>query len=425
MQDERLTLHLRGRPSKLKGAKKKGVKISGAGCTQALITGLTSLQGNMTGQCVDGSAGMWPGFIKFENPAKGNRYLIVGGAAEEIFPLLNEKGVACSQGLRITKYPPPPSGKPGFISSGEMMRNCNSADEYVKMWTENYMRHGAPWGGRCNLVVDPKVGYCLEGANFAYDDPANHTVHGPMYDQVFASANFYISKRLKMIAEAGIGAGYNRAKRLWQMLIDRQYDTTVMQPRLGGISLSYFMKCLRDHGNVKPEDGRLSSYIAEERGDSALCCHGLWEYTSNAFIGIARPDHTDLFSCEWMTSSQPCISPFLPVYIGVNKIPEALGTTRAYELFEKLRFAVEYHPEYREEITRYWSVFEIQAIEESYLLEKEATALVDKGQAAEAREMLTVFVQRKCDESMTACDEMLEFLSGLPVLGKGNKASPE
>jgi hypothetical protein len=402
-----------------------GQPPGGAGCTQALVTGLTSLSGNMTGQCVDGSAGMWPGFIKLVIPDKGNRYLTVGGAAEEIFPLLNEKGIACSQGLRITKYPLPPSGKPGFIPSGEMMRTCNSADKYVKMWTENYMRHGAPWGGRCNLVVDPEVGYCLEGANFVYDDPANHTVHGPMYDQVFVSANFYISKRLKMIAEAGIGAGYNRAKRLWALLVDRQYDSTVMQPRLGGISLSYFMKCLRDHGNVRPEDGKLSSYISEERGDSALCCHGLWEYTSNAFIGIARPDHTDLFSCEWMTSSQPCISPFLPIYIGINKAPEALSTTRAYELFEKLRFAVEYHPEYREEITHYWSVFEIQAIEESYLLEGKVAPLVDKGQAAEAREMLTVFVQKKCDESMTACEKMLEFLSGLPVLGKWTQASPE
>ena len=398
----------------------------GNGCTQALITGLTSLQGNMTGQCVDGSAGMWPGFIKLEIPDKGNRYLIVGGAAEEIFPLLNEKGVACSQGLRITKqYPPPPPGKPEFISSAEMMRTCNNASEYVKMWSENYMRHGAPWGGRCNLVVDPTMGYCLEGANFVYGDPSNHTIHGPMYDQVFASANFYISKRLKVIAEAGIGAGYNRAKRLWELLIDRQYDSTVMQPRLGGISLSYFMACLRDHGNVKPEDGRLSTYISEERGDSALCCHGLWEYTSNAFIGVARPDHTDLFSCEWMTSSQPCISPFLPIYIGVNKIPKALGTTEAYELFEKLRAAVEYHPEYHEEITRHWSVFEIQAIEESFLLENEAAPLVDKGKVTEAKELLTVFVQKKCDQSMADCEKMLEFLSGLPILGKGAKEKLE
>jgi hypothetical protein len=390
----------------------------GGGCTQALVTGLTSLSGNMTGQCVDGSAGMWPGFIKLVIPDKGNRYLTVGGAAEEIFPLLNEKGIACSQGLRITKFPPLPSGKPGFIPSGEMMRTCNSAPEYIKMWSENYMRHGAPWGGRCNLVVDPEVGYCLEGANFVYDDPANYVVHGPMYDQVFASANFYISKRLKEAAEGGIGAGYNRAKRLWQLLIDRQYDCSVMQPRLSGITLSYFIKCLRDHGNVNPEDGRLSCYIAEERGDSALCCHGLWEYTSNAFIGIARPDHTDLFSCEWMTSSQPCISPFLPIYIGVNRIPKALETTEAYELFEKLRAAVEYHTEYRNDITRHWSVFEIQAIEESFLLEKDAAVLADKGEVTEARELLTAFVQRKCDESIAKCEKMLDALDGLPVLGK-------
>jgi hypothetical protein len=402
-----------------------GGPSSGSGCTQALVTGLTSLSGNMTGQCVDGSEGLWPGFIKLEIPAKGNRYLTVGGMGEEIFPLLNEKGVACSQGLRMTKFPPLPPGKPGFVSSGEMMRKCNSADDYMKMWTENYMKHGAPWGGRCNLVVDAKKGYCLEGANFVYDDPANYTVHGPMYDQVFASANFYISKRLKMIAEAGIGAGYNRAKRLWQLLIDRQYDATVMQPKMGGITLSYFMKCLRDHGNVKPEQGRLSSYIAEERGDSALCCHGLWEYTSNAFIGISKPDHTDLFSCEWITSSQPCISPFLPIYIGVTKIPKALGTTEAYGLFEKLRAAVEYHPEYREDVTRYWSVFEIQTIEESYLLERSVAALADKGKVTEARELLTVFVQKKCDEAAVTCEKMLDALGSLPVLGRGPKASLE
>ncbi len=411
------------------GAKKKQTppdERSGVrGCTQALVTGLTSLSGNMTGQCVDGSAGLWPGFIKLEIPVKGNRYLTVGGMGEEIFPLLNEKGIACSQGLRITKYPPLPPGKPGFISSGEMMKTCNSADDYVKMWTENYMKHGAPWGGRCNLVVDPKQGYCLEGANFVYDDPANYAVHGPMSDQVFASANFYISKRLKMAAEAGIGAGYNRAKRLWQLLIDRQYDATVMQPRLGGISLSYFMKCLRDHGNVKPEEGRLSSYLAEERGDSALCCHGLWEYTSNAFIGVARPDHTGLLSCEWITSSQPCICPFLPVYIGVNNIPKALGTTEAFELFEQLRAAVEYHPEYREDITRYWSVFEIQAIEESYMLERDVAAFAEKGKVTEARELLTTFVQKNCDESMATCGKMLDVLNSLPVLGKGTKASLE
>ena len=131
-----------------------------------------------------------------------------------------------------------------------------------------------------------------------------------MTDQVFASANFFISKRLKARAEAGIGSGYNRAKRLWELLIDRQYDCITMQPSLpsqddgtmpasyhgGGITLSYFMKCLRDYGNVTPEEGRLSCYLAEERGHVALCAHGVFEYTTNAFFGVARPDHTNLFS---------------------------------------------------------------------------------------------------------------------------------
>jgi hypothetical protein len=393
-----------------------GGSSSGSGCTQAIITGLTSFQGNMTGQCVDGSAGLWPGFLKLVTPESGNRYLTVGAFGEEVFPLMNEKGVALSQGLRLTRqFPPPPPGK--FVPAGEMMRICNNAPEYVKMWSENYMKQGSPWGGRCNLVIDSNAGYCLEGANFIYDDPANYAVHGPMHDQVFASANFYISKRLKIAAEAGIGAGYSRAKRLWQLLIDRQYDSPTMQPRSGGITLSYFMKCLRDHGNVNPEECRLSSYISEDRGDSALCCHGLWEYTSNAFINVSRPDHTNLFSCTWITPSQPCISPFLPIFIGVNNLPKALSTTEAYAIFEKLRAAIEYHPKQRDDITRHWSVFEIQAIEESYLLERNAAALADKGKTTEARELLTVFVQKKCDEAMVACKKILQLIDSLPISG--------
>ena len=388
----------------------------GAGCTQGMVTGITSLSGNMTGQCVDGSIGLWPGFIRLVTPENGNRYLTVGGAGEEIFPLINEKGVALTQGIRLTRqFPPAPPGE--FVPAGEMMRSCDSAADYVKMWADNYMRNGAPWGGRCNLIIDPTEGYCAEGANFVYNDPANHAIHGPMTDQVFASANFYISKRLKMAAEAGIGAGYNRAKRLWQLLIDRQYDSNVMQPMMGGISLSYFMKCLRDHGNVSPEDGRLSAYIAEERGDSALCCHGLWEYTSNAFINVSRPEHTDLLSCCWMTSGMPCISPFLPLFIGSTEIPEALSTTQAYELFEELRLAVEYHPDLRDTITRHWSIFEIQAFEQSFLLEKEVSALVEKGKVLEARERLTRFVQTKCDEAMDKCKKMLGSMRTLPLLG--------
>jgi hypothetical protein len=395
----------------------------GTGCTEALVTGLTALNGNMNGQCVDSEVGMWPGFIRLEIPAKGNRYLMAGDG--DFFALLNEKGIALSGGFRPARQFPPFPGKPKYASYAEMLRTCNTAADFVKTWADSYTRYGMPWGSNCTLVIDPAEGYCLEGANYVYGDPANHTIHGPMYDQVFVSANFFISKRLKALAELGIGAGYNRAKRLWQLLVDRQYDCNVMQPTRSGISLSYFMKCLRDHGNVAPEEGRLSCYVAEDRGQGALCCHGLWEYTTNAFFGVAKADHTDLFSCEWLTSSQPCISPFLPVYIGVNSLPKALRTTEAFDLFEKLRKATEYHPESREEITQYWTAFEIQTIEESFLLEKTATPLIEKGNVERARVMLTEFVEKKCHEAMTLCQQMIDSLGSLPVLGKTARARTE
>jgi hypothetical protein len=300
------------------------------------------------------------------------------------------------------------------------------------MWSEDHTKYGSLSGSICNLVVDTKEGYCLEGANFVYGDPSNHAIHGPMTDQVFVSANFYISKRLKAMAEVGIGAGYTRAKRMWELLIDRQYDSVTMQParqtqtgdkmppfvRGGGITPAYFMKCFRDHGNINPREGSFSCYVPEERGQGALCCHGLWEYTTNAYFGVARTEYTDLFTCEWITPNQPCISPFLPVYIGINEVPEALETTEAYELFEKLRAQMDYHPEYRNDITQHWTGFEIRSIEESSLVEAKAAQLVDGGDKNGARSVLTEFVARKSNEAMVICQQMLDFLNDLPILEK-------
>jgi dipeptidase len=133
---------------------------------------------------------------------------------------------------------------------------------------------------------------------------------------------------------------------------------------------------------------------------------------------VARTEYTDLFTCEWITPNQPCISPFLPVYIGINELPKALGTTEAYELFEKLRALMDYHPEYRDDITQHWTGFEIRTFEESTLAEAKAAKMVDGGDKNEARSILTEFVARKCNEAMATCQKMLDFLNDLPILEK-------
>jgi hypothetical protein len=389
-----------------------------------MATGLTSLVGNMNGQTSDGGVGRgWPG-LRLVIPEKGNRYLVWGQG--DFAAVLNEKGIALTGFMRISKEFPPYSGTSKYLSPGDLLRLSDSAAEYMTLWSENATECGSPVN-LATLVVDPKEGYLLEATNFAYGDPANHAIHGPMTDQVFASANFFISERLKGFAEAGIGAGYTRAQTLWGLLVDRQYDSITLQPSPpapgSGISLAYFMSCFRDHGNIPPEEGRMSCFVPEERGEGAICIHGIGETTAFAWIGVARADHTDLFSCLWMTPNQPCISPFLPFYIGINKVPEGLDTTGAFDLFKELRLAVEYRPEYWDEITQYWTVFEIQAIEESYGVESEAGRLADEGDVGRARELLSEFVEKKCDEAMAAVQNILDFLNNLPLLG-GGEASP-
>jgi hypothetical protein len=389
------------------------------GCTGALVTGLTSAGGgNMVGQTMDLFVPFWQNVkIDLVTPKKGYRYLNVAGMFDHPMSALNEKGVGNTEFFRsagVIPYPGP--DKPRPVSASELMQRADSARKFVELWSESATRYGIefPTGAGAHTIVDPKEGYLLEAANCVYNNPGNHGIHGPFTDQAFAHANFFVTQRLKA-AEAGIGMGYNRAKRMWQLLIDRQYDSCVTFAR--GISLSYLMSCFRDHGNTSPEEHRFSVLgVSEERNHCTICTHGLKGYSTYAYICVARPDHTDLFSCLWMTFGQPCISPYLPFYIGINAVPDAMRTNAAARVFDELRLTIEYHPEYRDKITHYWKIFDIHTMEESTALEGKAAKLSDDGKADEARKLLTEFVANKCAEALSAASQILDEIKGLPRL---------
>ena len=398
-------------------------------CTHAMVLGLTSQKGNMNAHNGDEELGgpSWEHIlVKLNTPEKGYRYLSHERSIElptyEI-PTLNEKGVSATEPGKFSQNFPPYPGKPEYLYLDDLMRTSSSAREYVQKWEDNFTKYGYISNvGR--TIVDPFEGYYIEGVNFTYDDPRNHAIHGPMTDQVFASGNFLVTERFKQY-EMGIGAGYNRAKRVWQMLIDRQYDCAVMsnaQTPTGfessiGITLVYFMSVWRDHGNISPEEQRNSCYVPEERGSLTVCCHGSVHRTVKGYITVSVEEHTGLLSCMWMTFGQPCMSPFLPFYIGINEVPE-IASTRSNPLaqvFENIRKALDYHPEFRSEITRYFTVFEQQTAEQAQRLESDVKQLADKGNEREARVQLTEFVAKKCDEAMSMGSLWLEFLSGLPI----------
>jgi hypothetical protein len=161
----------------------------------------------------------------------------------------------------------------------------------------------------------------------------------------------------------------------------------------------------------------MSHYVPEERGQKAICCHGTIYYTKSATICNVVEEHTDLFSCLWTTFGQPCISPFLPVYIGVNAVPEniTMVSNPVAKLFEDLRLEMEFHQNYAEKVKNFWTVFEIHAIEESLKVEREATVLADKGDVAKARSILTEFVHKKWSEATSLGKQWINILKDLPL----------
>jgi hypothetical protein len=386
------------------------------GCTGALVTGLTSSAGgNMVGQNVDLFIPFWENFkVVLNTPEKGYRFISVGDTFGPM-GVLNEKGVSNTEffrGARVIPYPGP--DKPQCISNEELMMRADSSRKYVQMWSENVTRYGTgdPGGAWAHVITDAREGYLLEAANWVYNDPNNHAIHGPMTDQVFSQANFFVSQRLKPV-EAGVGAGYNRAKRMWQMLVDRQYDSCMSSTR--GLTLSYLMSCFRDHGNIAPEESRFSVLgVPEDRNQATICTHGLKGYSTFAYICVARKELTDLLSCLWMTFGQPCLSPYFPIYIGITTVPEPMQISAAAKVFEDLRLAIEYHPEYRDKITHFWKIFDIHTMEECTPLETEVSLLAASGKLGEARARLTEFVARKCKQAFAEASRTLEWVKSIP-----------
>lgn len=390
------------------------------GCTGALVTGTTSAKGNMVGETSDLGLPYWQNVkIELVTPKKGYRYLRFINPKMGSMAPLNEKGVGLTwyfRGARSIPYKSPSSRR--CITEDELLSQADSAKKYVEIWSENVTRYGIglPNGAGARLLVDPREGYLLEAANWVYGNPANHAILGPMTDQVFAHANFFVAKALKQV-ELGVGPGHSRAKKMWELLIAQQYDSITSGS--AGISLSYLMNCFKDHGSVSPEEGRLTmGGVPDRMSGGNICRHGLSLYSAHAHICAVTAEHTDLLSCLWLTFGQPCISPFLPIYIGINEVPEAMRTNAAARLFEQLRLEIEYHPEYREGVTHLWKIFEIQTVEESLALEMDAAGLAGSEKRGEARKRLNDFVEKKCTQALSEASQILSDIRGLPRLRK-------
>jgi len=381
------------------------------GCTGGMALGLTASKGNIVVESCDWFTPPGPDFVGSLGvesvQGEGNKYLHMGWDG-----YINEKGVCLTGFGRNANSIPYPNEPAPRITEDKLMKQSNSARELVKLWTESLHKYGNGYG-LAHLIIDAKEGYLVESADIAYDTDENFAIHGPMTDQVYACANFYVSERLSKY-QSGIGAGYSRASRVWELLVEHQYDSITVRPT-SGITLPRMMSIYRNHGNLTPDEARMSVYTPELDNPDAVCTHGIYYMTHCVYLLNPEVGNTGLLSCGWMTFSQPCLSPFIPFYVGITKVPDDFSTTTAAKIFDDLRLTLEYHPEMRDKITRYWTVWELQAIEQMYPLENQVKSLVADGKVTVARELLTAFIQSKCDDALAKAKVWIDDLKALPV----------
>ena len=371
-------------------------------CTGALALGLPCAEGNLILGNFDSEVPVDINYMtmhlvipkdknafRYLKMNQGNNNLMGGGH-------LNEKGVGFKSYQRDSKNLIQVE-KDQIPTTEEVFATCESAKQLRDRVSRIYSKIGTTLasGGNAILMVDPKEGYLLEGANYISTSEPNHVSYGPMKDVVFVHANFYLDRILRE-HQLGSGAGYSRAKAMWHHLIEYQYnDVDLNPPANSGLVLPYIMDVLKYHDkdNSMLQNERYAMYTVND--NTSINVQGNYVQSYHGLIINPSAENTKYLSTFWATFGQPDISPFLPFFVGVNEIPKEFSTPVASGKFFELRTLLLYNPEYRDEVIHYWKVFEVETIEKYRKIRNEVTTILshEKSENADAavRKQLTEF----------------------------------
>jgi hypothetical protein len=299
---------------------------------------------------------------------------------------------------------------------------ADTAKEAVDILTEAINKKGSQLA---ISVMDTTEAYLVEGSNWKMGTNENWAVHGPYTDDIFAGANYYVSGKLAN-HEVGGGGDRLRGKRVYERLVDAYYDNgnTNADPLypIGGVTLMEMFSIMRDHGpegqSLEPTTkvARQNPISADLTGNYSVCMHGSIMQTNASIIQVPSPEHTHLLSTTWATFGLPCIGPHLPFPIGITEEPDVVTSGDIWQVFVDLNKAVEYHEEYRDTISDYWTTFEFHTMAATRPLEQSVAELVKAGDEAGAVELLNGFVKETCEDAVARAREMTEMLEDLPIV---------
>lgn len=315
---------------------------------------------------------------------------------------MNSAGVALASAARSAAILP--VGDPEKTLYGRdghpIIQTARTAKEAVdlaeKVAKIGGMRVGS---GGSRTYVDKNEAYLIEGYG-----PGDYAITGPMRDLSFGSANTIVSPKLKHLESYPMG--FLRAKRAQELLDKRGWYADDTPWRQGHVTSPYLFRCLRDH-----KHGFDQTYLYDDRGNIANWGYNLisaWGYVCE--ISSEQPD---LLSVFWITPNFPPFSPFIPFFMGSNKIPPtfAIGTSNNTDVFQELVRVTGYNIGSADKLQAFWEAFEFETVREMRYVVDDAKTLVKRGDRKGAEELLYKFTEAKCELALAYAQRLIKSVS--------------
>ena len=382
---------------------------AGDECTGYLVVGEAGRGQSFFHKNRDSSS--WREGVALVVPAEGYKYLAVHTQGSEYGTTalsgLNEKGVGAGSFAGFSTERAPDGPGPSSVVR-EALQYGGTAEEYARKFGDLVAKHGISSAGGRSAAVDPNEGWLVEYAGHKWD------VEGPFVDDYAPTANVYTITSMKKY-EVAPWQRFARLRKAREVLERGLYPNAPGEkwPRTWNIDKAFAWA-----RNTEPLECPLcgtAGMMKDEAHSGAcfggsdprpICTTAAWGRpgrTVSAHIVTPHKKYPGYLSVLWWSLDRPCDAPFIPLYIGVTKVPDAISVTtcESSDTFYELCRLLHDNPEYHELASSVWRKFELR--QHRYIVERlhgEVAASIENGDEAEAHRLLTEFVQRQVDEVM-------------------------
>ena len=113
----------------------------------------------------------------------------------------------------------------------------------------------------------------------------------------------------------------------------------------------------------------------------------------------------------WYALGSPVATPYIPFYLGITEVPREFGTTTAATIFAQLHLLLFENPQYRPLVKRVWENFEFKEFSEALAIQRQLSALLEKGENKQARALLDGFTKANCDTALRTANQLIEKIA--------------